>query len=616
MSVSPITNPAEELSTVNCPLSIDGMNIVIVGHVDHGKSTVIGRLLADTGSLPEGKLEQVKRNCARNAKPFEYAFLLDALKDEQKQGITIDTARCFFKTAKRHYIIIDAPGHIEFLKNMISGAARAEAALLVIDAHEGVQENSRRHGFMLSLLGIDQIVVLINKMDLVGYRREVFEQIKEEYRHFLKQIKVEPLAFIPVSAQEGENLTRRSERMQWYQGSYVLERIDAFQKEKTKEEQPFRMPIQDVYRFTEDHDERRIFAGTAESGTIKVGDEVVFLPSFKRSVIHSIEGFNAPPRSEISAGAAAGFTLETQIYVKPGELMCRVGQSLPKVGTDFKANIFWMGKQPMLPGKKYKLKLATSRATVSLLKIERVLDAAALQSDYRKEQIDRHDVAECFLQTAKPIAFDLSRDIEATGRFVIIENYEIVGGGIIIADCNAHETGTPVNFEPWEAIWEKSNIPARERALRFDQNPALVIVSGGKNDSQLATAKMLEEKLFQSGYSVYYLGVKQRKTKVEPIRNEEYHEGLLRYLGQLAAALIGAGLICITNLPRPDEADLEILRAQQPGIPIFILNLDDVWFSKNDRLESVFKKTVDWLSQNHVRGIHSITVNEQPLVLP
>lgn len=168
----------------------EDMNIVIVGHVDHGKSTLMGRLLADTGSLPEGKLEQVKETCRRNSKPFEYAFLLDALKDEQSQGITIDTARCFFKTEKRDYIILDAPGHIEFLKNMITGASRAEAALLMIDAKEGVQENSRRHAYMLSMLGIRQIAVVINKMDLVDYDEGVFERVKAEYLEFLKQINV------------------------------------------------------------------------------------------------------------------------------------------------------------------------------------------------------------------------------------------------------------------------------------------------------------------------------------------------------------------------------------------------------------------------------------------
>src|SRR5882672_2136682 len=166
----------------------DQMNIVIVGHVDHGKSTVVGRLLADTGSLPQGKLDAVRKECLRTGKPFEYAFLLDALSDEQDQGITIDTARCFFKTSRRDYIIIDAPGHIEFLKNMISGAAGAEAAVLVIDAKEGVRENSRRHGYILAMLGIQQVVVCVNKMDLVDYSHDHFRDIEHEYRAFLKSI--------------------------------------------------------------------------------------------------------------------------------------------------------------------------------------------------------------------------------------------------------------------------------------------------------------------------------------------------------------------------------------------------------------------------------------------
>src|SRR3989338_2662782 len=168
------------------------MNVVIVGHVDHGKSTLVGRLLADTGSLPKGKLEAVKAACERNAKPFEYAFLLDALKDEQSQGITIDTARSFFKSKKRDYIIIDAPGHIEFLKNMITGAARAEAALLVIDAHEGIRENSKRHGFMMSFLGIKNVAICVNKMDLVKYSQDVFNHIKTEYTEFLAEVNLEP----------------------------------------------------------------------------------------------------------------------------------------------------------------------------------------------------------------------------------------------------------------------------------------------------------------------------------------------------------------------------------------------------------------------------------------
>ncbi|MFH1968970.1 MAG: GTP-binding protein, partial [Verrucomicrobiota bacterium] len=219
---------------------MEQISVVVVGHVDHGKSTLIGRLLADTNSLPQGKLEQVRTMCVRNAKPFEYAFLLDALKDEQSQGITIDTARCFFKTEKRRYIIIDAPGHIEFLKNMITGAARADAAFIVIDAEEGIKENSRRHGYMISMLGIGQVSVLVNKMDLVGYKEEIFNGIRKEYTDFLGRLNVHAVSFIPISAFKGVNVVSPSDRTPWYRGMTVLEQFDAFEKGDVRDSLPFR----------------------------------------------------------------------------------------------------------------------------------------------------------------------------------------------------------------------------------------------------------------------------------------------------------------------------------------------------------------------------------------
>src|SRR5689334_24044202 len=239
------TSIAPPAPHASAPVGTQRMNIVIVGHVDHGKSTVIGRLLADTHSLPEGKLEQVRAQCELNSRPFEYAFLLDALKDEQAQGITIDAARVFFKSRRRQYLILDAPGHIEFLKNMITGASRAEAALLVIDAAEGVQENSRRHGYMVSLLGIRQLSVVVNKMDLVGWDRGVFDRIVKEYGSFLDQIGIRPASFIPVSARGGDNIAERSEHLSWYDGPTVLDALDAFETEAAPVHQPFRMPVQD-----------------------------------------------------------------------------------------------------------------------------------------------------------------------------------------------------------------------------------------------------------------------------------------------------------------------------------------------------------------------------------
>ncbi len=539
------------------------MNIVIVGHVDHGKSTVIGRLLADTGSLPEGKLEQVQRNCERNAKPFEYAFLLDALKDEQAQGITIDTARCFFQSAQRRYIIIDAPGHSEFLKNMITGAARAEAALLVIDAKEGVRENSRRHGFILAMLGVRQIVVLVNKMDLIDFDQRVYDQVVAEFGDFLAQINVKPRAFIPVSARNGDNLAFRSDLISWYKGLSVLELMDGLPKAKGKGEQPLRLPVQDIYKFTEDGDDRRIFAGTVESGRIKVGDSVIFLPSGKTSTVASIEGFQQSLQTSVAAGSATGLTLTTQVYVKPGEIICRTDEPLPHCGRCFKANLFWMGKRPCIKGKTYKLKLVTNRATVVIEQINQVLNSADLTTTGDCDRVERHEVGECVLKTLKPIAFDRSEDIEATGRFVIVDNYEIVGGGIITEALTAEEYNPAGRWLEPQFSWERTGIFPREREQHFEHKPRFIVLTGTELQLQQEVARALERLLFESGYSAYYLGMggnpesaKDNDGADEAVRFEQ-----IRRLSEFGKLLCEAGQILITSIPVL-ELD-EIQRLQQ-----------------------------------------------------
>lgn len=549
------------------------MNIVIVGHVDHGKSTFIGRLLADTGSLPDGKLEQVKRTCERNAKPFEYAFLLDALKDEQAQGITIDTARCFFKTKKRHYIIIDAPGHIEFLKNMITGAARAQAALLLIDAKEGVQENSRRHGFMASLLGIRQLVVLVNKMDLVNYDQATFNRIESEYRAFLKEINVAPITFIPIAAREGDNLVNHSANMPWYSGAPVLDVIDTFETEKEKYDQAFRFPVQDIYKFTEEEDDRRIVAGTIETGRVSVGDEVIFLPSKKKSVIQSIEGFNEAEKTTTDAGHATGFTLNTQIYIKPGELMCKTSEPIPHTGSTFKANLFWLGKHPFVKDKKYKLKLATSRVAVYLKDIISVLDASDLSTENHKRQVDRHDVAECILQTLKPIAYDLSSEIESTGRFVIIDDYEIAGGGIITQEVD--DKGKLVDdIEKRDFAWVRSNLTPQDRAAKFRHKSKFILITGKKDTGKMEIAKALEADLFSSGYAAYYLGISNILagfgSDIEKFQDREEH---IRRLGETAHLFTEAGMLFISTISDLDEDDIAELRLLNQPNDVLIIHI-------------------------------------------
>lgn len=532
-------------------LNREDMNIVIVGHVDHGKSTIIGRLLADTNSLPKGKLEQVKERCQRNSKPFEYAFLLDALKDEQEQGITIDAARCFFKTQERDYIIIDAPGHIEFLKNMVTGASRAEVALLVIDAGEGIKENSKRHGYMLSMLGIKNVAVLINKMDLVDYKEEAFNNITNEYTEFLNKIDIKPSYFIPVSGFIGENIVKVSEKMPWYKGQTVLDALDSFEKEKLPNDKPFRMPVQSVYKFTKNGDSRRIIAGTIETGQISVGDEIIFYPSGKKSRVKSIEAFNENNQNSIGAGYATGFTLDEQIYIKRGELATALCQSSPKIGTRIKVNLFWLGKEPMVKDREYLLKVGTSKVGVKIEEIKRIIDASSLNNEV-KEYIDRHDVAECILKTNRAIAFDLAHEIAQTSRFVIIDNYEIAGGGIIQNALEDKQSCVSDKVLLRDHKWEKSIITQEQRAEKYSQKPTLILITGKENIDKNPIAKELERKLFIDGRIVYFLGIENVQSDID--KKED-----LRRLSEVSNIMLDAGVIPIVTAEQLSQGDLDIM---------------------------------------------------------
>lgn len=403
------------------------LKIVVAGHVDHGKSTVIGRLLYDTKSLPEGAIERVKRISKEKGKPFEYAYLLDAFEEEQKQGITIDTTQLQFHTDKRDYVIIDAPGHKEFLKNMISGAANAEAALLIIDAGEGIQEQSKRHGYILSLLGIQKIYVIVNKMDLIDYSEEKFKAIRKEMNQFLNSLNVYPLKYIPISAFLGENLTHRSGKMPWYDGEPVLEAMDLFEKDKGLADKPLRFPIQDVYKF----DNRRIISGRIESGRLQVGDEILLSPGNKVTRVKSIEYWaDRDRRDSVEAGMSVGITVEDEFFNKRGEFVSH-REGVPVTSNLFKANIFWMGKKELVKNRKYKLKLVTQEVECEIHSVNKVIDATTLETLENAGAVKTNDVAEVTVKTREKVSFDEFKDNQNTGRFVIVDDYDVSGGGII-----------------------------------------------------------------------------------------------------------------------------------------------------------------------------------------
>lgn len=540
----------------------DRMNIAIVGHVDHGKSTIIGRLLADTKSLPQGKLEQVKERCKRNSKPFEYSFLLDALKDEQAQGITIDTARVFFNSEKRKYIILDTPGHIEFLRNVVTGASRAEAALLVIDAHEGIQENSKRYCYMISLLGIKKIAIVVNKMDLIDYSEKKFRSIIQDYSQFLDKIQIKPLSFIPVSGKLGDNIASNSDKIPWYKGPSILSQLDMFVGEKLPEDQDFRMSVQDVFKFTENNDKRRIVAGTIETGTISIGDEIVFHPSGKRSKIQSIEGFNSTTKSTISAGYATGFTLQDHLYIKRGQLMARSDQNQPKVAKLIVVDLFWLGRLPLQYNKTYFIKIGSQKVPFTLQKIRRVIDATNLEFE-EKHEIHRNEVAECEFSLKEPIAFDLTHELQLTSRFVIVDDFEIAGGGIISDTVDKISEKSQPTTEKHTFAWERSKIDMNDRAERYNQKSSLILITGGKESRKKDIAKALEKELFSQGKFVYHMGIGHllygldESVKINTRNNNNNHIGRL---ADLANIMLDSGCILIVTAGSINQSDLELLR--------------------------------------------------------
>jgi len=527
------------------------LRVVFVGHVDHGKSTLIGRIFYDTNSFPDGKVDQIRNACLEEGMDFEYAFLLDAFLEEQEQNITIDTTQIQFKTERRPYVIIDAPGHKEFLKNMITGAASADAAVLLIAANEGVQEQSRRHGYLLSLLGIKQVVVAVNKMDLVDYSHETFAAVQAEYLDFLSRIGVEAKAFVPISARNGVNVAARTAEpgapnpMPWYVGPTVLEMLDTFEPPAPLVAMPLRMPIQDVYRF----DHRRLLAGRIESGTLRVGDELVFSPNNKVSVVASIEHWSGEEKTVALAGESVSFTLKEQIFVQRGHVASHSSHA-PIESNRFKARLFWMGKRPLQIGQSYKLKLATQELDAEVVSVENVMDASTLEVvTGERTSINRNDVAEVTLQTRGALVMDNHDRNPFMGRFVLVDERQVAGGGIIHSGVYADRT----KVKSANIYWSEGNVSARNRSLRNGHEGAVLWLTGLSGSGKSALARELERELFNSGRQVYVLdgdNIRHGLNSNLGFSKEDRLENIRR-VSEVARLMADAGLIVITAFISP-----------------------------------------------------------------
>jgi bifunctional enzyme CysN/CysC len=407
------------------------VRIVIVGHVDHGKSTLIGRLLHETNSLPDGKFEQLKAVSARRGMPFEWSFLLDALQTERDQGITIDTSQIRFRTPARDIVLIDAPGHAEFLRNMITGASQADAAVLIIDALEGVREQTRRHGYLLHLLGVRQVAVVVNKMDRVEYNAARFDDIANEISSYLASLGVEASAVIPISARQGDGVAQRTDAIGWYSGPTVLEALDTFIPAPPLRDLTLRLPVQAVYKF----DERRIIAGRIESGQLAAGHEIQIMPGAKRAIVKSIEEWPVPIASDqarsASAGQSVGITLDRELFVARGHVLS-LAASPALAGTNLRARVFWLHQTPLAIGARLVVRIGTAESRGVVSAIDHAVDPGDLTAR-TDVTIGTNHVGEVEIDLAQPLAADLHVTNPTMGRVVLELDGRIAGGGLLLS---------------------------------------------------------------------------------------------------------------------------------------------------------------------------------------
>jgi small GTP-binding protein len=408
------------------PEEAQALPIVIVGHVDHGKSTLIGRLLYDTQSLPLDRYTEIQKTSEMLGKRVEFAFVMDCLEEERSRGITIDTTQTFFKTPKRRYVIIDAPGHKEFLKNMITGSSQAEVAVLIIDSFEGVRDQTKRHAYILGLLGLKQVCVLLNKIDLVDYSKDKFEALKREITDFLRQLNIRPTFVLPISAIHGDNVATPSEKISWFAGPTVLEALDTFEELKVGEK-PLRFPIQDIYPI----DGEKILVGRVEAGDLKAGQTLFLLPENRKVTVKSIRKFLSDDVTTASFEESIGISLKGRPRVRRGQILSADLSS--KISDKITANIFWMDPSGFHKGDPLLFRCVTQEVPCRIERINKKFDPASMElMEQDASSIQGAEVADVLIQLEKEVVADPFNEIPEMGRFVLEKDGRPVAGGIIL----------------------------------------------------------------------------------------------------------------------------------------------------------------------------------------
>lgn len=524
--------------------------LVVLGDVDHGKSTVVGRLLADTGGLAEGKLEELERVSRKRGMPFEWSFALDALQAERDQAVTIDSTQVRVRANGRQILLIDAPGHQELLGQMISGAAQAEAALLVIDAQEGVRGQSRRHAYLAHFLGVRQVIVAINKMDLIAFDKTRFAEVERAIRADLDDLALPTASVIPVAARDGDNLAQRSARTPWYTGPTLLEATLSVRSEPSAASGPLRFPVQDIYKF----DERRILVGRVESGVLREGATLLFSPAERIARVRSIEEWKGPRRTEVPAGDVAGITLDAPIFVERGDVGS-LPDDAPALTSEFRAQIVWLGETPLTTGRSLTMKTGTAETLITVEAVESAFDLEALRPIDRTE-VRRGEAACVRCRSGALVAIDEYSRVPRTGRAVLVDGHITVGAGLLdLTGCRAvhrWRSGTVANVEHVE-----HEVSAEARAERSGHRGGVIWLTGLSGAGKSTIAMRAERRLFQKGYRVYVLDGDNLRRGINSdlgFSAEDRRENIRR-AGEIAALFADAGVVVLAAFISPDAND-------------------------------------------------------------
>jgi bifunctional enzyme CysN/CysC len=518
------------------------LRFVIVGSVDDGKSTLIGRLLFELHAVYEDQLEAVRKATTMVGVPIDFSLITDGLEAEREQGITIDVAYRYFTTEKRKFIVADTPGHVQYTRNMVTGASTADVGVILIDARLGVLEQSRRHAYIASLLGIPHLLVAVNKMDLVEYGQARFDELSREFSAFCSGLSFKDVTFIPVSALLGENVVQRGASMPWYEGPTVLGFLESVPIAEDQNLNDFRYPVQYVLRPDLNY---RGFSGQVASGTIKRGDEVMILPSGKTSRVKAIDTYSGE-REQAFAPESVTLRLEHEIDCSRGDMIVRPSNR-PRVGRSFDAYVVWLHERPLDAQKSYFLKHTTQSIRMQVQKIESKVDLVTLER-VPASTLELNEIGVLTITTHRPIYYDAYAQNRITGAFIIVDSLTnaTVGAGMIVADQGDQDLEEALReVRAGSGLVNKTQVSPRERRERLGQTGVTVWLSGLPGSGKVNVAYVLERKLFDLGHSAHVLAPEGHPIPAVAVASK---------------ALTDASLIAICALPSKTRQERSLVR--------------------------------------------------------